>query len=45
MPRAKLPEYFKGYEITIQTSEESQAMAERFHKEKLDNHKRGIKGT
>ena len=46
MPRAKLPEYFKEYRVEINTYEESgRGMALRFHKEKVDYHKRWIKGT
>ena len=45
MPRAKLPEYFKEYEITVSTSEKTRAMTRRFHDEKVSYHKRWIKGT
>lgn len=45
MPRAKLPEYFKGYSVTINTEAETPAMALRWHKESIDYHKRWIKGT
>lgn len=45
MPRAKLPEYFKEYKVEIHTYADTPAMALRFHREKVDYHKRWIKGT